>query len=119
MTHEEAVQRASESFINYDVPTHRTIQYANDSGLIMFSKYYVRIQKVLARIYKDSPGRVLALMAAEHMLGDQPTVLDSGFTNHFGNPFNTGALSYIGSLDSVTTVGIVISPFTTATYNGQ
>lgn len=119
LSHDEAVQRASESFINYDVPTHRKIQYANDSGLIMFSKYYVRIQKILARIYKDSPGRVLALIAAEHMLGDQPTVLDSSFTSHFGNPFNAGALNYIGSLDSVTTVGLVISPFTTTVYNGQ
>jgi hypothetical protein len=119
MTHEQAVQRASEAFINYDVPTHRKIQYANDTGLIMFSKYYVRIQKVLARIYKDSPGRVLALMAAEHMLGDQPTVMDSSFIHHFGNPFNAGALSYFGSLDSVTTVGLLTGPFTTAVYNGQ
>lgn len=119
LTHEQAVQRASESFINYDVPTHRKIQYANDSGLIMFSKYYIRIQKILGRIYKDSPGRVLAIMAAEHMLGDQPTVLDSGVTNHFGNPFNGGALSYFSSLDSVTTVGLVTGPFTTTVYNGQ
>lgn len=119
LTHEQAVQRASEAFINYDIPTHRKIQYANDSGLIMFSKYYVRIQKVLARIYKDAPGRVLAMIAAEHMLGDQPTVLDSSFTHHFGNPFSTGALSYFGSLDSVTTVGLVTGPFTTAVYNGQ
>ena len=119
LTHEQAVQRASEAFINYDVPTHRKIQYANDSGLIMFSKYYIRIQKVLARIYKDSPGRVLAIMAAEHMLGDQPTVLDSGFTHHFGNPFNGGALSYFSSLDSVTSVALITGPFTTAAYNGQ
>lgn len=119
MSHEQAVQRASEAFINYDVPTHRKMQYANDSGLIMFSKYYVRIQKILGRIYKDSPGRVMALLAAEHMIGDQPTVLDSGFTHRFGNPFNAGALSYLGSLDSVTTVGLITSPFTTAVYNGQ
>ena len=119
MSHEQAVQRASEAFINYDIPTHRMMQYANDSGLIMFSKYYVRIQKVLGRIYKDAPGRVMALLAAEHMFGDQPTVLDSGFTHRFGNPFNAGALSYLGSLDSVTTVGIITSPFTTAVYNGQ
>jgi hypothetical protein len=116
MNHEQAVQRASEAFINYDVPTHRKIQYANDTGLIMFSKYYVRIQKVLGRIYKDAPGRVLALLAAEHMLGDQPTVLDSGFIHHFGNPFNAGALSYFGSLDSVTTVSILAAPFTTNNF---
>lgn len=59
------------------------------------------------------------MIAAEHMIGDQPTVLDSGFIHHFGNPFNAGALNYVGSLDSVTTLRVLTSPFTSVAYPGQ
>lgn len=112
MTHEEAVQRVSDAFINYDVPTHRKLQYANDSGLVMFTKYYLRIQKMLVRIYREHPGRVLAMIAAEKFLiGAQPTVLDSSMMNRLGNPINLGALDYPGSLDSLATVRILTSPF--------
>lgn len=112
MTHEEAVQRTSEAFVNYDVPTHRKLQYANDSGLVMFTKYYLRIQKMLVRIYREHPGRVMAMIAAEKFLiGAQPTVLDSSMMNRLGNPINLGALDYPGSLDSLATVRILTSPF--------
>lgn len=111
MEHEEAIQLASDAFINYDVPTHRMVQYANDSGLVMFTKYYMRIQKMLSKIYKEHPGRVIAMMMAEKMLGDQPTVLDSGMLKRWGNPLNLGALDYPGSLDSLTTVKLLTSPF--------
>lgn len=111
MDHEDAIQLASDAFINYDVPTHRMVQYANDSGLVMFTKYYMRIQKMLGKIYKEHPGRVIALLAAERMIGDQPTVIDSGMLHRWGNPLNLGALDYPGSLDSLTTVKLLSSPF--------
>lgn len=112
LTHEQAVQLASDAFINYDVPTHRKLQYANDSGLVMFTKYYMRIQKMLVRIYREHPGRVIGMVGLEQLIGDQPTVLDSGMLNRFGNPLNMGALDYFGSLDSLTTVKLLTSPFT-------
>lgn len=112
LTHEQAVQLASDAFINYDVPTHRKLQYANDSGLVMFTKYYMRIQKMLVRIYREHPGRVIGMVGLEQMIGDQPTVLDSGMLKRFGNPLNMGALDYFGSLDSLTTVKLLTSPFT-------
>jgi hypothetical protein len=111
LSHEEAIQLASDAFINYDVPTHRTMQYANDSGMVMFSKYYIRIQKMLARIYRDSPGKVMMMIAVEKALGDQPTVLDSSMITRWGNPLNMGALSYPSSLDELTTVKLLTSPF--------
>jgi hypothetical protein len=107
----DAIQLASDAFINYDVPTHRMVQYANDSGLVMFTKYYMRIQKMIIRIYRDSPGRAMALLAAEAMIGAQPTVLDSSMITRWGNPLNLGALDYPGSLSALTTVRILSSPF--------
>lgn len=111
MSHNEAVQFASDAFINYDIPTHRMMQYANDSGLMMFTKYYIRIQKMIGKIFKDNPGRAMALIAAEHFLGDQPTVLDSSMLVRFGNPMNLGALDFPGSLDDIATVRAITSPF--------
>jgi hypothetical protein len=111
MSHNEAVQYASDAFINYDIPTHRMMQYANDSGLMMFTKYYIRIQKMIGKIFKDNPGRAMALIAAEHWLGDQPTVLDSSMLVRFGNPMNLGALDFPGSIDEIATVRAIISPF--------
>ena len=64
LTHEKAIQQASDLFINYDIPTHRTIQYMNDHGFLMFTKYYVRIQKMIGLMFKEHPGRVVAMAAA-------------------------------------------------------
>lgn len=112
LTHEQAVQLASDAFINYDVPTHRKLQYANDSGLIMFTKYYMRIQKMLTRIYRENPGRVIGMVGLEQIIGDQPTVLDSSMLNRIGNPLQFGAFGFPGSLDSITTIKLAMSPFT-------
>lgn len=111
LSHSEAVQYASDAFINYDIPTHRMMQYANDSGLMMFTKYYIRIQKMIGKIFKDNPGRAMALIAAEHWLGDQPTVLDSSMLKRFGNPMNLGALDFPGSIDEIATVRALLFPF--------
>ena len=111
LSHEEAVQYASDAFINYDNPTHRKLQYANDSGLMMFTKYYVRIQRMIAKLFKEHPGRVAALIATEHVLGSQPTVLDSSFLKHFGSPINAGALDFPKSVSNIMTVKAIMSPF--------
>jgi hypothetical protein len=88
------------------------IQYANDSGLLMFTKYYLRIQKMIMKLYKDSPGRVMMLLAAEKLLGDQPTVLDSSLLHRGpGHLLGMGALDYPGSLSELTTMRLLAAPF--------
>lgn len=111
MEKDEAIQLASDAFINYDIPTHRTVQYLNDTGFLMFTKYYMRIQKMLLRMYKDNPAMALAMVGAEMYLGDQPTVMDSSALQHIGNPFSMGALNYPGSLDELATVKVLMAPF--------
>lgn len=117
MTHNEAIQQASDAFINYDIPTHRTVQYANDSGFVMFTKYYLRIQKMLQFMYRNHPGRIMAILAAENILGAQPTVLDSSMFVRMGNPFDIGAFNYPESLSQLTTVKLLMSPFKGAGSN--
>lgn len=111
MPKEEAIQLVSDAFINYDVPSHRLLQYANDTGLIYFSKYYLRIQKVITHLYKENPGRALMLLTASHFFDGIPTLMDSAAIHRIGNPFSTGALKYVTTLDEMATVNSLMTPF--------
>ena len=105
LSKEEAVQLASDSFVNYDLPSHRKLQYMNDMGFVRFTKYYLRIQKVIAHLYAENPGRAMALLATEAFFSNAPMLTDSGFTHHMGNnPFTGGAVDYLGVLDELATV---------------
>ena len=105
LSKEEAVQLASDSFVNYDLPSHRKLQYLNDMGFVRFTKYYLRIQKVIAHLYAENPGRAMALLATEAFFSNAPVLTDSGFTHHIGNnPFTGGAVDYLGVLDELATV---------------
>jgi hypothetical protein len=110
MTSEEAIQRASETFINYDIPMHRGMQYLDSMGLFMFTKYFLRVQRVLLRTFRENPARVLGLLAADHFVGIGPNVLEGSAVNHFGdNPWRWGAFQFPGSLDNLATVSVPMS----------
>ncbi len=111
LSREDALQRASDMFVNYDVPTHKGLQYLNDMGFVWFTKYYLRIQKTIMHLYRDNPGRALALVTLENLMPGLPTLLDSQFTEKLGNPLSTGALKYPGSLDELITIKAALSPF--------
>jgi len=97
LSKEEAIQYVEDAFVNYDVPTHRFIQYLNDTGLVMFTKYYIRIQKFLFRLYRENPARALALVLFSDMFKSVPTIVESGFWNRSSNPFSAGAIGLPGA----------------------
>ena len=102
---EAAIQLASDSFVNYDLPSHRKLQYLNDMGFVRFTKYYLRIQKVIAHLYAENPGRAMALLATDAFFSNAPMLTDSGFTHRLGNnPFTWGAMDYPSVLDELATV---------------
>jgi hypothetical protein len=86
------VTNASDAFINYDVPLQPGLQYMDDMGMLIFVKYYFRIQRVILRLGKERPVGVLQLILLHKMLG-LPTVLDSsmlvshGYGHLAGGPF--------------------------------
>lgn len=78
LSREDAANKAISTFINYDLPTHRGIQYLNDMGMLWFTKYYIRIQKILLKTFINKPGRVISLLLMDFMTGDSvSTVYDS------------------------------------------
>lgn len=104
----DALRLAEDSFVNYDLPSHRTLQYLNDMGIVMFTKYYLRIQKVIMRLVKERPARGLILVALEHYISGIQSVMDSSWLNKIGNnPFQDGALGYLGSLKELPAIKLL------------
>lgn len=101
----EAIQQASEAFVNYDIPMHPLLQYLDDMGIIPFMKYFLRIQKVLLRLMRENPARVLGTVLLDNLMNVGETVLDSSILNRLGNnPLTSGAFRYFGVLDELATV---------------
>lgn len=77
MSYGDSINRIMDSFIDYDTPTHPTIQYLNDMGLIMFTKFFFRIQKVLIRQMREKPAQLISFYLLEGILGsDIPDIAD-------------------------------------------
>lgn len=77
MTGQKSIEQIIRVFINYDLPTHRGVQYANDMGFIMFTKFAFRIQRVILETAKGNPGRALALFLLQHIFGEVSDIYDT------------------------------------------
>lgn len=67
-----------EAFIAYDVPLNRYIKYTNDMGLILFVRYWLRIQSVGIKLIKDEPASVAFAMLMENTFDVDPAdILES------------------------------------------
>lgn len=110
MSREDAITRASDAFVNYDIPTHRNMQFMNDMGLFIFTKYYLRIQRVLLQLFAEKPANMLMLGMFSGFFEGVETIMDSNMLGRIGNnPFTVGALKYPTVLDDLITVNAAIS----------
>lgn len=93
----DAIQLASDSFVNYDIPMHRNLQYLDDMGITMFTKYFLYIQRVLLRMGRERPVQMLIAAALHQYYGRMDLVTESSMVYRIGNnPFNTGPFEAIG-----------------------
>ena len=112
MTHEEAIQEASEAFVNYDIPMHKTLQYMDDMGFILFTKYFLRIQKIIRDRFIEAPGRFAALVTAQGYFSELDSVVNSSmFTRIGNNPLTTGAFNYPFVLDDLLPIKAITGIF--------
>jgi len=72
-----AILQVIDAFINYDVPTSPELQYLNDMGILMFSKFLFRIQRIIFNIFKDNPVNALSIQALQVGFGNVPDITDS------------------------------------------
>ena len=106
----DAIQQASEAFVNYDIPLPRSLQYLDDMGFTMFIKYFLSIQRVLLRLFKERPGSMLISVALSNMFNGLDTVVESSALHRLGNnPFDMGAANYPFTLDELATVQATMS----------
>lgn len=77
MSHAEALFESHEAFINYEVPSNKTLQFLNDIGLVMFTKYYLRIQRVIYILLRKHPASILLQSYLLGSVAGMPTVFDS------------------------------------------
>lgn len=107
-----AIQEASDAFINYDVPMQRDIQYLDDMGILPFTKYFLRIQRVIRGRFRHAPGKVALMLLAQGYMDWLPSPLDSSIFFKIGNnPMNWGALQFPGVLDELATYKAATSLF--------
>lgn len=66
---EEAFLDASELFVNYDLPTNEWIHWANQVGVMNFTKFMFRICRPLIKLFGEHPARVLTYLALKTTLG--------------------------------------------------
>jgi len=64
----ESIQDINATFINYDRPTSKVLQYLNDVDAVMFTKYSLRILNVLKTVLVNAPSRFMALLMLEEVL---------------------------------------------------
>jgi hypothetical protein len=98
LTHEAAVELSNSAFVNYDLPSHKGMQYLNDTGLVMFTKYYLRIQHAILHMYQNNPGRGIMMLTLDNYFDGVQTIVDSSFMNHLGWPFTLGPLNFPGAV---------------------
>jgi len=92
-SHDDAVSAVVEEFINFDLPTHRIIEYSNQIGLFWFSKYQLRILKQIKNSVTDRPFEAMVnfLLAAKlgiSNIGMSVPGITKDATQLFGEPIS-------------------------------
>ena len=111
LTHDAAITKASNNFINYDVPTSKGMQYANDMGLLMFTKYNLRIQRALFELMGKRPASAIGQAIVINALSNLPPGIDPMVFNQIGNPLRSGPLGLLGAWDEPFPIQILKSVF--------
>lgn len=79
LTHEQAIMKANDMFVSYDAALPKKIQYLDDMGIMPFTKYALRIQKVIGRLFADNPAKVLLAAGASDLMDFNNTILQSSW----------------------------------------
>ena len=80
------------AFVNYTAPDSAFLQYLNDMGLVMFTKYAIRIQVAIQQLFAKYPTRAAAaLFGQEIMFGaigwEPEDIVEKSFLTHGTNIF--------------------------------
>ena len=109
----DSINKVVDIFINYDIPTNKILQYMNDLGLVWFTKYAIRVQKVIWETMRDNPSATIATLIFSSLIGDAPVIMDGtllinkGLLDPIGSPFS--GVSSAGDILSVNVLTEAVS----------
>ena len=91
MSHRDAVAATLDKFINFDLPTHKSLEYLNSIGLVFFSKYQLRVLKHIKNVVKEAPFSALAVYLLGSFTGVGDNIINNipGFTKNATQNFST------------------------------
>jgi len=69
LSHEQAVAQVIHEFVNFNLPSHRMVEYLNSVGLLWFTKYALRVLKPVKDMVQDKPFEAISSFALGHALG--------------------------------------------------
>lgn len=97
-THNDAIKTVRGMFVNYNVPSSPLVEWSNQMGFVMFTKYFTRIQRALGHLAKANPVGLGLTLVGQEALFDVPDPTDSYFLfKDVGNIFNSPIDSLVGA----------------------
>lgn len=97
---DKAIYEAQLNFINYDIPTNQFLDYMNRMGLMMFTKFFLRFQRVMVKLAYNAPvSSLMGHYAVEYMGGQG--VYDPFWLNRLGNPLELSVLNLPDAMGEV------------------
>lgn len=85
---DKAISTVRDYYINYAKPSGRFIEWANSMGLVMFTKYFTRVQRAIKDIGVNNPLKVALLVAGQAAFVDVDDITDQSlFVKDVGNIF--------------------------------
>ncbi len=111
MGHDAAIAAVNEEFVNFELPTHRMIEYGNNIGLIWFSKFALRVLKPMASMVAEKPFTALATFALSTAAG-MSNILGSipGVTKDMLQAFGDPVSALTDSIGEITLLDLVDGP---------
>lgn len=71
------VEELARTFIEYDIPSSAGLQYLNDMGILMFTKFPLRIASIIMETIQKAPSKAIAYEMAQQVLGDVEDITDA------------------------------------------
>lgn len=103
---DKAIYEAQLSFINYDIPTNQFLDYMNRMGLMMFTKFFLRFQRVMVKLAYNAPVSSLVGHYAVEYMGGQG-VYDPFWLNRLGNPLELSVFNLPNAMGEVISANVL------------
>jgi len=104
MPHDKAIAKVMHQFVNFNLPSHKLMEWGNQVGLLWFTKYALGILKPIAQVVTEKPAESILAFASAQSMGVS-NIFESGLndpTRVFGNPLDVlvGSAEYSTWVDN-------------------